>query len=356
MGKSIEVTRQEHTPSDLRRLAGKTEDGGQVRRLLGLALVLEGRARGEAAAANGMDRQILCDWVHRYNAAGVAGLATGTRPGRPPSLNEAQMAGLKELVIKGPDPELHKVVRWRCVDLCEEIARRYSVKVTKGTMGKWLRKLKLTRLQPRPHHPKKVAEAQETFKKTFASLIKNALLGSTAGMPIEIWFQDEARVGQKGWLPYLWAPIGSRPAAVRDNRHDSVYLFGAICPARGVGAAVIMPAANTEAMNEHLKEISTQVQPGAHAVVICDGAGWHQRGNKLELPANLTLLSLPPYSPELNAMENVWYYLRANKLSLLVWDSYEAIVAACKEAWNFLAGDPDRIKSIGSRSWACVGT
>ena len=81
MGKSIEVTRKEHAPSELRRLAGKTEDGGQVRRLLGVALVLEGRARSEAAAASGMDRQILCDWVHRYNAAGVAGLATGTRPG-----------------------------------------------------------------------------------------------------------------------------------------------------------------------------------------------------------------------------------------------------------------------------------
>jgi transposase len=166
MGKSIEITRQENTASELRRFAGKTEDGGQVRRLLGVALVLEGRARGEAAAGSGMDRQILCDWVHRYNAAGVAGLATGTRPGRPPSWNEVQMAELKELVIKGPDPELHKVVRWRCVDLCEEVARRYSVKVTKGTMGKWLRKLKLTRLQPRPHHPKKVAEAQEAFKKT----------------------------------------------------------------------------------------------------------------------------------------------------------------------------------------------
>ena len=127
MGKSIEITRQENTASELRRFAGKTEDGGQVRRLLG------GRARGEAAAASGMDRQILCDWVHRYNAAWVAGLATGTRPGRPPSLNEVQMAELKELVIKGPDPELHKVVRWRCVDLCEEVARRYSVKVTKGT-------------------------------------------------------------------------------------------------------------------------------------------------------------------------------------------------------------------------------
>jgi transposase len=166
MGKAIEVTRRDHSPSELRRLAAKTADGGKVRRLLGVALVLEGRPRGEAASASGIDRQILCDWVHRYNVSGVAGLATGLRPGRPPGLNEAQMAELKELVIKGPDPERHKVVRWRCVDLCEEIARLYSVRVGKGTVGKWLRKLKLTRLQPRPHHPKKVAEAQETFKKT----------------------------------------------------------------------------------------------------------------------------------------------------------------------------------------------
>jgi hypothetical protein len=175
-------------------------------------------------------------------------------------------------------------------------------------------------------------------------------------MPIEIWFQDEARVGQKGWISYIWAPVGSRPAAVRDNRHDSVYLFGAICPERGVGAAVIMPAANTEAMNEHLKEISTQVQPGAHAALICDGAGWHQPGKTLIVPANITLIPLPPYSPELNSMENVWHYLRANKLSLLVWDNYDAIVSACKDAWDFLISDPERITSIGTRAWAYLHT
>ena len=139
--------------------------------------------------------------------------------------------------------------------------------------------------------------------------MKEALPASAAGQAIEIWFQDEARVGQKGSLEYIWAPIGSRPRAVRDNRHDSVYLFGALCAYRGVGAAIIMPAANTEAMNEHLKEISSQVVPGAHAVLVCDGAGWHRRGGKLKVPNNITLLSLPPYSPELTRLRGLGWFL-----------------------------------------------
>ena len=144
---------------------------------------------------------------------------------------------------------------------------------------------------------------------------------------------------------------------VRDNRHDSAYLYGAICPARGTGAAIIMPTANTEGMNEHLKEISTQVTAGAHEVLVCDGAGWHQQGDRLQVPDNITLLPLlplPPYSPELNPMENVWAYLRTNKLCNLVWNSYEVIIQACKDAWDFLIADPDRIRSIGNRQWACV--
>lgn len=141
---------------------------------------------------------------------------------------------------------------------------------------------------------------------------------------------------------------------VRDNRHVSTYIFGAICPERGVGAAMIMPYANAEAMNAHLKEISAEVAPGAHAVLVCDGAGWHQRGEKLIVPRNITLLSLPAYSPELNPMEKVWDYLRQNKLCALVWNTYEEILDACQSAWRFLIDDPDRIRSIGIRQWACV--
>ncbi len=181
-------------------------------------------------------------------------------------------------------------------------------------------------------------------------------MGGTAlaGQPIEIWFQDEARVGQKGGHAYIWAKIGSRPAMVRDNRHDSAYLFGAICPARGVGAAIVMPTVNTEAMNEHLAEVGAQVASGAHALLVLDGAGWHRAGEKLIVPSNITLLPLPPYAPELNPMENVWKYLRENTLCSLEWDTYDAIVQACQAAWQFLVGDPPRIRSIGGREWACV--
>jgi DDE superfamily endonuclease len=133
--------------------------------------------------------------------------------------------------------------------------------------------------------------------------VKHALLGTTAGTPVEIWFQDEARVGQKGTLSYVWGPVGSRPPMVRDNRHDTAYILGAICPARGIGAAIITPAANTECINLHLAEISTHVAAGAVAALIWDGAGWHQSGGELKVPDNIRLIPLPPYAPELNAME-----------------------------------------------------
>ncbi len=141
---------------------------------------------------------------------------------------------------------------------------------------------------------------------------------------------------------------------VRDNRHDTAYILGAICPARAVGAAIIAPAANTECTNLHLAEISTQVAPGAVAALIWDGAGWHQTGGDLVVPDNIVLIPLPPYAPELNPMENVWEYLRGNKLSAGVWDDYDAIVEACCDAWRWLMDDPKRIGSIGTREWASV--
>ena len=115
-----------------------------------------------------MDRQTLRDWVHRYNRQGVDGLISRKAPGAEGKLTEAQMSEVHQWVLDGPDPAIHKLIRWRCVDLCGEVERRFAVTVAKRTMVKWLRKWRFTRLQPRPYHPKKDAAAQEAFKKRMA--------------------------------------------------------------------------------------------------------------------------------------------------------------------------------------------
>ncbi len=165
MGKAVEITRLERSAAELRAVAVRLEDADVVRRLLGIALLLDGWPRGEAARASGMDRQTLCDWVHRYNADDVAGLATASRSGRPPALSDAQMAELKDIVIRGPDPEKDGVVRWRCVDLRVKIAAHFAVTIHQRSVARLLHKLELTRLQPRPYHPKKDIAAQEGLKK-----------------------------------------------------------------------------------------------------------------------------------------------------------------------------------------------
>ena len=126
-----------------------------------------------------------------------------------------------------------------------------------------------------------------------------------------------------------------------------------MCPASERTAALVLPYVDTAAMILHLAEISAQVAADAHAVVILDQAGWHG-ARALRVPHNITLLPLPPYSPELNPVENLWEFLRANFLSHRVWDSYDAIVDACCHAWNTLMRTLERVASITTRTWAQV--
>ena len=161
-----------------------------------------------------------------------------------------------------------------------------------------------------------------------------------------MWFQDEARIGQKNKITRRWAKRGTRPVAPRDQRTASAYIFGAICPQEGKGAALILPRCNTEAMSLHLAEIAAAVAPGAHAVLLLDQAGWHL-SDKLRVPPNITLLPLPPKCPELNPVENVWQFLRDNWLSNRVFSSYRAILDHCCYGWNALVDQPWKITSIG---------
>lgn len=167
---TVAITRTDLDATDLRVAATRCKDVAASRRMLALALVLEGRNRAEAARAAGMDRQTLRDWAHRYNEQGLAGLVNLPNPGAPPrKLTAEQEAAVAVWVRQGPTLEQHKVVRWRLVDLRDEVARRFGVQLHERTMGKLMARLNFSRVSVRPRHPEQDAEAQEAHKKNLPS-------------------------------------------------------------------------------------------------------------------------------------------------------------------------------------------
>ena len=168
---------------------------------------------------------------------------------------------------------------------------------------------------------------------------------------VDIWFQDETRVGQQGGITRVWAIKGSRPFAIRQQQFNYCYIFGAVSPEQNSAVGLISPYVNKDAMKLHLQEISNKVPKGRHAVVVADGASWHQESLNL---SNLTLIKLPPYSPQLNPVENVWQWLKQKWLSNRSYQNYQHIVDACSQAWdNFLAAK-DIIPKMCTRQWASI--
>ena len=188
-------------------------------------------------------------------------------------------------------------------------------------------------------------------KKFPALLASSARKQDVDPSDIEIWFGDEARIGQKNKITRRWARRGSRLSAPSDQRTASTYIFRAICPKERKAVGLILPWCNTAMMNLHLAAISADVARGRHAVLVLDQAGWHLSG-KLAVPANITIVPLPPKCPELNAQENVWQFIRNNWLSNRAFDSTTALLDHCCDPWNKLEAQPWTIMSIGLRDWA----
>ncbi len=339
----------------LRRLAKRTRDATQSRRLLAFAEVYDGGSRtqmrrGSAASVCRSFGTGCCE----FNARGPDGLVDGNRhQGAPSKLNADHRRALAEVVEAGPDPgggrrralaAIKDLARW----LLETFA--ISLDETSG-VGRELKALGFAQISARPRHYAQNELAVEAFKKNFPAELAKIRARLPKGVEIELWWQDEARIGQKNKLTRRWARRGTRPRVPRDQRTEWAYIFGAICPAKGKGAGLVMPWCDTDAMAAHLIEISAAVDPGAHAVLIVDQAGWHLTP-KLAIPDNITVLALPPRSPELNPVENVWQFMRDNWLSNRIFKSYEDIVALCCQAWNNLIDQPWKIMSLGMRKWA----
>lgn len=163
------------------------------------------------------------------------------------------------------------------------------------------------------------------------------------------------RIGQKNSNVYQWARRGTRPRQPADQRYENAYLFGALCPARDTGAALVLPRSDTFSMALHLAEISATVAPQAHGIVLMDQAGWHTTP-ALEVPENVSVVFIPPASPELNPAENTWQFLRQTYLGNQIFQNYEDIVEHVCQAWRALLNETGRITSITYRSWADIGS
>ena len=348
--------RPDFSAADPRRLARRSKNAAQARRLLALAAIYDGGTRSEAARLGNVTPQIVRDRVVRFNAEGPAGLIDRKAPGPTPLLAAEHRRALAARIDRGPTPAIHGAVRWRLCDLGQWPWREFRVSVSPQTLSREVRAMDYRKLSARPKHHAQAEGAIETFKRTSPPRWQASLagIGREQGLgpdAVEVWFADEARVGRKNSIARRWARRGTRPPAPRDQRYASTHIFGAVRPQDGKGAALVLPFCTTAAMNLHPAEVSTMASAGKHAVLLLDQAGWHLP-DKVEAPPNITLLPLPPKCPELNVMENVWQFMRDNWLSNRVFQGHDDIVEHCCRHWKRLIDQPWRIMSIGLREWA----
>ncbi|WP_418357942.1 IS630 family transposase [Shewanella basaltis] len=333
---------KQHTSFELIRLSKQTADARMRLRLLAVAHFLDGANRTQVAAMTKISRRIVNQWISNYLSQGLSGLESKKSSGRPPRLTDEQAKQLTLMLTEAAKSETGG--RLTGQDIQGYILSEFGISFHLNHVYKILRKLGFSWLYSRSKHPKQNVEVMEAFKKfPLSTIVDIPIFVSPA--EIDIWFQDEARIGQQNTTSKLWAEKGTRPLAVRQRQFEYVHLFGAVCPRNGATEAFISPYINKEVMRQHLSQISLATPSGRYAVVIMDGASWHANDIADDFE-NLSVVKLPPYSPELNPIEQVWSWLRQHKLANRCFEGYESIVDACCEAWSAFIEDKERVKKL----------
>jgi transposase len=312
-------------------------------RVQAIILAKQGDTASQIARALGFSRRAVQAWVAVYNWGGLDALPDRPHPGRAPTLPRDLEGAFLERIDAPPSPE-DGVWEWRGADIRRVLEREFAAPYSLGGVYKLLHRLGYSDLMPRPQHPETHPEAQEFFKEIVAEQIA-AIAEQHPDKEVQVWHQDEARFGQKGTLTRVWARRGSRPRRVRQDGRVSLYVLTAVCAASGAAVGLVMPELNTAVVNRFLKELSRQLAPGVHAVLLWDNAGYHTGGG-LVVPENVSLIGLLPYSPELNPVENLWHYLRSHHWSHRVYPDYEALRDAAVESWRAVCLDQEKIRSI----------
>src|SRR5689334_7857241 len=312
-------------------------------RIQAVVLAKQGDAAPDIARALGFSRRAVQAWVAVYNRGGLEALPDRPHPGRAPTLPHDQEDRFLERIDAPPRPE-DGVCELRGADIRHIPEREFAARYTLSGVYKLLHRLGYNDLMPRPQHPDASPEAQEIFKEIVVEHIE-AIAARHPGDEVQIWHQDEARFGQQGTITRVWARRGSRPRRVQQNGRTSLSVLTAACAAVGTAAGLIAPELNTEVVNLFLEQLSRQLAVGVPAVLLWDGAGYHV-GKGLVVPSNVSLINLPPYSPELNPVENLWHYLRSHHWSNREYEGYEDLQKEAVRSLCAVCEDADRLKSV----------
>jgi transposase len=328
-----------------------TSDPREKIRFLAMIHLQEGKTFTEIGKNLKVDRHTVAEWLKRFEYEGVRGMGDKKRSGRNTTLPRSKEDRFKKEVAKLQEDREGGHVGGE--DIRRMLKEVFGAEYSLSGVYDLLKRIGMVWITGRTVHPNADMEAQNEFRDNFTEKAKDVLPADIDINKVDIWFQDEARVGQRGTATRIWTEKGSRTGIVMQQQFNSVYIFGAVCPLNDEAVGIVMPYADTSATETHLKIISQQVLEGRHALIIVDRAAWHTTP-KLHVPENISLLPLPPYSPELNPTEQVWEQLRRNSLSNRCFKNYEAIVDACCDAWNFFTAIPGTIKSLCSRKWALL--
>src|SRR3982750_4484246 len=312
-------------------------------RVQAIVLAKQGDTAPKIARALGVSRRAVQTWVAAYNRGGVEALPDRSHPGRAPILPRTEEGRFLERIDAPPSPE-DGVCALRGVDIRRILEQEFGARYSLDGVYKLLHRLDYSSLMPRPQHEEADPELQAIFQEVVVDQIQ-AIAEAHPGEEVQVWHEDEARFGQQGTLTRVWARKGSRPRRVRQNGRTSLYVLTAVCAAAGAAAGLIAPELNTAVVNLFLEEFARQLAPGVHAVLLWDNAGYHV-GKDLVVPANVSLIGLLPYSPELNPVENLWHYFRAHYWSHGVYPDYDALLRVATETWRKVCLDPEKIRSI----------
>lgn len=335
---------KDHLPlAELKRLERVEKDADRAKRLRIVILGMEGWTAPAVAMAVGLTRRICQRWVRRYNEEGLAGLddRRGRASGLPLSSEDQEL--VRRRLDAGPTAR-DEVCSLRGKDVQRILAQEFHLLRSLAGVYHLLHRMGYSYLRPRPRHRKADPAKQAAFLREWPERLR-ALAATQSTKRLRIYFQDESRFGQQGTITNVWAQKGSRPTAVRQTEYEYLWVLGAVCPETGHAEGLLSPQLNTTIVNEFLAQFAGTIGADEHAVMLWDGAGFHA-SRQLRVPDNVTVVTLPAYSPELNPIENLWHYLKSHCWSNRAYHDYDELEQAAVDAWRKIAMDAELMKTV----------